>query len=315
MSKARGLADLGNAYSDGALSNRNLIINGAMQVWQRGTSGTVGYVADRFIAAATASVSKVSSSLTGFGSAMRIVANSSDPYFVQYIENTDGYLAGQTMTLSFWMKSDIADPFDAGQYCQYNDGSEVGQFFEVDFPSVIETKGDWKRYSRTFTLPATATGHKFNARIDFNETTGQTLDITGLQLEIGDTATPFEHRSYGDELQKCQRYYQNTYEDIADVGGAGSTGSILAVTGYVSNDRYFVAMRFPTEMRAAPITVFYGGRDGVSDTAARVAVYNGDTLRSFTTSPTPSRKGLSGYFDTNYSDNAVRFQATFDAEL
>jgi hypothetical protein len=40
MSKARGLADLGNVYNDGALSNRNLIINGAMQVAQRGTSFT-----------------------------------------------------------------------------------------------------------------------------------------------------------------------------------------------------------------------------------------------------------------------------------
>jgi len=53
MSKARGLADLGNVYDDGALSNRNLIINSAMQVAQRGTSFTVGnnsatYTLDRW---------------------------------------------------------------------------------------------------------------------------------------------------------------------------------------------------------------------------------------------------------------------------
>ena len=50
-SKARGLADLGNAFDDGALSNRNLIINGAMNVAQRGTSATAstGYnTVDRF---------------------------------------------------------------------------------------------------------------------------------------------------------------------------------------------------------------------------------------------------------------------------
>ena len=41
-SKARGLADLGNVYDDGALSNRNMIINGAMQVAQRGTSFSIG---------------------------------------------------------------------------------------------------------------------------------------------------------------------------------------------------------------------------------------------------------------------------------
>ena len=50
MSKARGLADLGNVYDDGALSNRNLIINGAMQVAQRGTSFTADnvYTLDRW---------------------------------------------------------------------------------------------------------------------------------------------------------------------------------------------------------------------------------------------------------------------------
>jgi hypothetical protein len=270
MSKARGLADLGNAYSDGALSNRNLIINGAMQVWQRGTSGTVNYVADRFITASTTSVSKVSSSLTGFGSAMRIVANSSDPYFVQYIENTDGYLAGQTMTLSFWMKSDIADPFDAGQYCQYNDGSEVGQLLVLDVPSVIETNGDWKRYSRTFTLPTTATGHKFNARIDFNETTGQTLDITGVQLELGDTATPFEHRSYGQELALCQRYYYVS-GDI-DCGQSGA-----AVSGGYST--YFAhSWTLPVTMRTAPTVLqnvnVVTNSNGIQTASATPTTYN-----------------------------------------
>ena len=49
MSKARGLADLGNVYDDGALSNRNLIINGAMQVAQRGTSFTGQTGSDYFI--------------------------------------------------------------------------------------------------------------------------------------------------------------------------------------------------------------------------------------------------------------------------
>jgi hypothetical protein len=250
MSKARGLAGLGNAYNDGALSNRNLIINGAMQVWQRGTSGTVGYVADRFITADTASVSKVSSSLTGFGSAMRIVANSSDPHFAQQIENTDGYLAGQTMTLSFWMKSDIADPFDAGQYCEYYDGSEVYQILTVDVPSVTETNGDWKRYSRTFTLPTTATGHKFNARMYFNATTGQTLDITGVQLERGDTATPFEHRSYGQELALCQRFYF-----VSDAA--------LTARGRNSYATQFVL--FPVTMRAAPtLTGTVSSTDAIS---------------------------------------------------
>ena len=63
MSKARGLADLGNAYSDGALSNRNLIINGSFLVAQRGTSfagitqGTAKYTLDRYFADISTSTS------------------------------------------------------------------------------------------------------------------------------------------------------------------------------------------------------------------------------------------------------------------
>ena len=54
MSKARGLADLGNVYNDGALSNRNKVINGAMQVAQRGTSvagksDALYHTVDRFV--------------------------------------------------------------------------------------------------------------------------------------------------------------------------------------------------------------------------------------------------------------------------
>ena len=52
--------------------------------------------------------------------------------------------------------------------------------------------------------------------------------LTGVQLEIGDVATPFEHESYGDTLQKCQRYYFQ-YDGIIygqDYGGVYTLGSV-----------------------------------------------------------------------------------------
>jgi hypothetical protein len=225
-SKARNIADLldsnGDVQADALdtqpqLGRRNLIINGAMQVWQRGTSGTTGYVADRFSATNVTSQTKTACDLVGFGSSITIVSPVADTSLIQQVENTDGKFAGQTLTFSFWAKTTTELPFDSDQYCEYYDESDAYQVLSVSVPSVIETNGDWKRYQRTFTLPSTAKGHMFGVRLDFRESVALTIEITGVQLELGSVATPFEHRSYGEELALCQRYYEvmpmRTYGD------------------------------------------------------------------------------------------------------
>jgi hypothetical protein len=75
------------------------------------------------------------------------------------------------------------------------------------------------------------------------ETAGATWQITGVQLEAGSVATPFERRPYGTELELCQRYYfRNTQNStiLAEAGFAPSTTSLRAITKY------------PVPMRAAP---------------------------------------------------------------
>ena len=66
---------------------------------------------------------------------------------------------------------------------------------------------------------------------DVVATSGATWQITGIQLEVGDTATDFEHRSYGDELAKCQRYYTQYYE----TGGSGSNAYLRYGYGTCEN--------------------------------------------------------------------------------
>ena len=102
--------------------------------------------------------------------------------------------------------------------------------------------GGWKATSSYVNLTST-----YTAPIN---TANATLQITGVQMEVGKVATPFEHRSYGEELVLCQRYYQQfayteTYQTVGD-GQAGTTSS-----GYV-------LFRFLNEMRVPP-TISHNG--------------------------------------------------------
>ena len=76
-------------------------------------------------------------------------------------------------------------------------------------------------------------------------TSGATFYLTGVQLEVGDTATPFEHRSYGDELARCQRYYETSGGSV----NAASTPNGPSCTQSTVISRHF---SFAVEKRAAP---------------------------------------------------------------
>ena len=71
----------------------------------------------------------------------------------------------------------------------------------------------------TFATAKHAVGHNANAVVT---TTNATWQITGVQLEVGEQATPFEHRSFGEELLLCQRYYYQSAEDITGQLDGGS---------------------------------------------------------------------------------------------
>jgi hypothetical protein len=276
MTKARDLADLGNktsldeindAYDAGALSNRNLIINGAMQVAQRGTSATTdGYnTVDRFKMsnagndeAPTASQQVLTSSDTGvwekgFRHSYRLTngnqtsgAQANDRIAIQHIIEAQhiassgwNYTSSSSyITLSFWCKSSVAQNFYAR--LQTSDGTSQGFAFEtgalsantwtkvtqiISGNSNLQFDNDngtglvieWPMYRGTdktgsMTLNSWAA---FNSAVRVPDMTSTwyttdnaTFEITGVQLEVGDTATPFEHRSYGDELVKCKRYFE-----------------------------------------------------------------------------------------------------------
>jgi hypothetical protein len=85
-------------------------------------------------------------------------------------------------------------------------------------------------------------------------TNGATWYITGVQLEAGSVATPFEHRMYGQELALCQRYYCKTFNTAtAPAQNAGSVGAIAFISQ--ANQLWDAMWRFPVEMRTTPATV------------------------------------------------------------
>ena len=100
-----------------------------------------------------------------------------------------------------------------------------------------------------------------NTQVNLFDNTANYFYLTGVQLEAGDTATPFEHRSYGQELALCQRYYQQVLPTIAlympDYGGIAR--------GYTV---------FPVQMRAAPTLTFIGQTFSYANATQTAALYS-----------------------------------------
>jgi len=271
--------------------NKNLIINGAMQVAQRGTSSTTsGYGSvDRFFVqidggTVTHTQTAIASGTPydeGFRNVLRLT-NTATATGASDIRNPFQYIEAQTIansgwnyasstsyvTLSFWVRSSVAQEFYG--YLRSFDGTEqaysfslgslsadtwtkvtktipgnsnltfdnnngvglqvnISPFFGTDYTdagNTVDTWGAFASSSRTPDYTNTWAG-----------TTNATFDVTGVQLEVGSVATPFEHRSYGQELALCQRYYQKV----------PFTNGLVSSTTQVHTN--FSPM---TEMRAAP---------------------------------------------------------------
>ena len=271
--------------------NRNLIMNGAMTVAQRGTSAvtaTANFPVDRFRVdhstdgAFTAQQSTDVPSGQGFVNSIKYQTTTADSslaadqffYTRQIIEGLNsarlmfGSSSAKTLTLSFWVKSSLTGTFG---------GSVWNEAFNRSYPYsyTIDAADTWEKKTITFTGDTTGTWLTTNGRginvgwglgigSDYLGTAGAwaasglisptgatsvigtlnaTWYITGVQLEVGDTATDFEHRTYGDELIKCKRYFTQWTGTANQTVGTGTV-----ITGTTS----FVDVQFPIEMRTGP---------------------------------------------------------------
>ena len=301
MSKAAELAAL--IGSQTALSNRNMIINGAMQVAQRGTSFTSissnTYTLDRWqLQAAGAGRSTITQSTTvpnnNFVYSTKVDVTTADTSLAttdlqSFTQRMEGNVVSQiglgtsnakSFTVSFWVRSN-----KTGTYCvsirnvsgtrsiaseysissadtwehkevtfagdttgSYNTGTT--EAFNVNFVLLAGTNYDGKTADTWEANTNFATDNQANL---FDNTSNEWY-ITGVQLEVGEQATPFEHRSFGDELARCQRYYYQSWpyatSTSTDLTGDNNDKGILMD---INDSSITLGQAFlPVDMRTIP---------------------------------------------------------------
>ena len=248
---------------------RNHLINGNMLVAQRGTSGALQnnssiypsidrFVAYYNIAGGAGTFSQVASGLTGFQYAAKLQRTSGNTVtssyaFGQACETLNSVdLQGKSITLSFYAKAgaNLTQPININIYTgtgtdqsfsNMTGGAWTGESTIVSTSTSITT--GWVQYSYTGTVSSTATQIGVLVYWNASGTAGadESLYVTGMQLEIGTKATPYEMQIYTDQLSQCQRYYTIC-----------TPICVTAVTGVFPTVYYQVDMRTTPTLTSTP---------------------------------------------------------------
>jgi hypothetical protein len=297
MTKAAELAKMGEVLTNSQIGGRrNIIINGAMQVAQRGTSSTSnGFLLDRFniqnVSDGAFSATQDSSAPTGFENSLKIEVTTADTSLsatqnlrCEYrVEGKDmfyldwGTSNAKTITLSFYVKSSLTGTFSgainnsdfnrAYPFTYTISSANTWEYKTVKIDG--DTTGTWlvtngigmnicwslgAGSSRVGTADAWAAVNVqgVSGQVELIGTVNATWQMTGVQLEVGEQATPFEHRSFGEELALCQRYH---YRIVGNEVNNASDGGFAVTTNW-DNSYFFITLDFPTQMRAGPSMSF-----------------------------------------------------------
>ena len=347
--------------------NRNLIINGAMQVAQRATSVTGktggGYlVCDRYYVtiynAGTWSLSQSTDVPTGEGfsnsfkfdctTADASLASTDDVAFEQRFEGQDlqqlkkGTSNAETTILSFYVKSNKTGTYNINLIDNDNSLRMIAKSYTINSANTWERKeilieGDttgalgndngfsllvqWKLATgsaQTSGSLQTSWGtydatKRAEGQVNLADSTSNEWYITGIQWELG-TATPFEHRSFGEELELCQRYYfrinpTDSYQRYCYMSYTTAT----AAEG---------VLNFPTRMRTEPsfentgtstnYAIYIQGNVRAISSSLSIGAASGDDRITLTGNTSSGDTGVVGQFLANNNTSAF---IAFSAEL
>lgn len=262
ISGTTGVSLSGQFDSASTFGFKNRIINGQMQIAQRGTSATItagstiaaGYsTVDRFYVYCTGA-NVTAAQVAGSGATKNRLqitgaASVTAVGIGQRIEQLNSYdLAGSTATLSLDISNSLLTTVTWTAYY----ANTADTFGTLASPTRTQIA------TGTFTVTSTLTNYNTNISIPSAATTGIEIVLTvgaqtsgtwvvgNIQLEKGSTATSFDYRPYGTELALCQRYY---YKVVTET----TASRMLAPNGFADSTTTAMCWtQFPVEMRAAP---------------------------------------------------------------
>jgi len=295
------------------IAGKNFVINGGMDIWQRGTSfalsSALAYSADRWCSYSSSAitVSQQTSGLTGFQYALRMQRNSgstttSYSQILYNAESKNSYpLAGQTVTLSFWARAganfsgasnNISVGVESGTGTDQNQyyGYFTGATLPVNTTATLTTS--WQRFTYTCAMPSNST----QFAVFFNYTPVGTagandyFDITGVQLEIAPQATPFSRAggSIGAELALCQRYYVSL-----------NTSNFYVYGNFWNSANGILFTALPSTMRVTPTVALPSSVTNMSQVVG---------LSNFTPS-SPSASATTNSFAFNFFGGSAGYSA------
>ncbi len=245
----------------------------------------------------------------------------------------------EQVTVQFWVKSTktgtyILEMYDTDNTRQVSksytvSSSDTWEYKTITFPADTSGTFDddnarslilqwWLAAGSNYTSgtlnttwSSVTTANRVVGQVNALDSASNNFLVTGVQLEVGSRATPFEHRSFGEELAACQRYYFKFLE--------GSTKEIGVAWYYTASHASFM-FRYPTTMRATPTATDAAGTgyytiysNGGSDAINSVAFENGSTEQYSALNNTEA-SGTAGQAGLVRSTNASA-KIEFDAEL
>jgi hypothetical protein len=255
----------------------NAIINGAFDIWQRGTTLSAGgFLADRWFFDSDASV--VSQSRQTFTPGSAPVAGYEAAYYLNFTKNGSGSyggvyqkiedvrtFAGQSATVSFWAKANNATTMTSRVSQEFGSG---GSSTVNLTDQTVSLTTSWQRFTLTYSFGAltgkTIGTSSFVKWLFFSAGSGAAnVDLWGVQFETGTTATVFKRNgaNIGEELASCQRYYFR-----ANANATGAYAIIATGQAQATNTMY-TSVQFPVVMRTTPSAIDFPtvGNHGVTE--------------------------------------------------
>ena len=329
-------------YAAPQVAGKNMVINGAFDFWQRGTSFTTGafqYSADRWRIGRGAfqtggTYTRQNANLEGFRYCIRIQRDAGGNgtgggYLATSFETSESLrFSGKVVTLSFYArKSTNYTGTGISTVLQSGTGTDEIGFAESNFATgasnIFNTSASalttsWQRFTFTGTVPSNSTQLGIRLVVEYSGVApaDDYAEITGVQLEAGSTATHFSRAAgnLGSELAACQRYYYRLNAN------QGSSYAVLG-TGFATNTTTgAIVINFPTTLRVKPSAIESGGSIRIHDEVNAYAVnsysYDGNTASTDNIRILVNSGGLTAYRPLFLGgNNSTSAYLAFSAEL